>query len=69
LKTLAGKIKQMLDKLIEVRSKGNSTLVNTTKAKLSLKGIDYQSYTATSPDDPAMIKKVTEVAKEMGITL
>jgi hypothetical protein len=59
----------MLDKLIETRSKGNSTLVNTTKAKLSLKGIDYAAYTATSPDDPAMIKKVTEVAKEMGITL
>jgi hypothetical protein len=66
---MAGKIKQMLDKLIEVRSKGNSTLVNTTKAKLSLKGIAYQNYTVTSPDDPEMIKKVTEVAKDMGITL
>ena len=66
---MAGKIKQLLDKLIEVRSKGNSTLVNTTKAKLTLKGIDYASYTASSPDDPTMIKKVTEIAKEMGITL
>jgi len=66
---MAGKIKQMLDKLIETRSKGIPTLVSTTKAKLQLKGIDYRAYTATSPDDPAMINKVTEVAKEMGITL
>jgi hypothetical protein len=66
---MAGKIKQLLDKLIEVRSKGNPTLVNTTKTKLALKGIEYDNFNANSPDDTVLIKKVIDAAKEMGITL
>jgi hypothetical protein len=66
---MAGKIKQLLDKLIQTRSKGNPTLVNTTITKLTLKGINYAQYTGTSPDDPAVIAKVMDAAKEMGIAL
>jgi hypothetical protein len=66
---MAGKIKQMIDNLIVLRSKGNPTIASTTKVRLSLKGINYANYTALSPDDPEMIKKVIEAAKEMGISL
>jgi hypothetical protein len=66
---MAGKIKQMIDKLIMLRSKGNPTITSTTKVRLSLKGINYENYTALSPDDPEMIKKIIDVAKEMGISL
>lgn len=66
---MAGKIKQTLDKLIQTRSKGNPTLVNTTITKLMIKGIDYSKYTAASEDDPAMLEKIAVAAKEMGVTI
>ena len=37
---MAGKIKHLLDKIIEARSKGNPTTTQTTKIKLILKGVD-----------------------------
>ncbi len=66
---MAGKIKQTLDKLIQTRSKGNPTLVNTTITKLMIKGIDYSKYTDTSEDDPAMLEKIAAAAKEMGVQI
>jgi len=67
--SMAGKIKQTLDKLIQARSKGNQTIVNTTITKLMLKGINYSKYTETSEDDPAMLEKIAVAAKEMGVTI
>jgi hypothetical protein len=67
--SMAGKIKQTLDKLIQARSKGNQTLVFTTITKLMLKGIDYNKYTETSEDDPVMLEKIATVAKDMGVTI
>lgn len=64
---MAGKIKSMLDDIITQRAKGNQTLVTTTKSKLLLKGIDYDKFTMQSADDPALIEKVRQCAKEMGI--
>ncbi|HNE11878.1 MAG TPA: hypothetical protein PK318_00700 [Accumulibacter sp.] len=59
----------MIDKLVELRAKGNATVASTTRTKLLLKGIKVASWTATSPDDPDMIAKVREVAKEMGVAI
>jgi DNA polymerase III sliding clamp (beta) subunit (PCNA family) len=64
---MVGIIKSMLDSIIEQRSKGNQTLVNTTKSKLLLKGIDYDKFTSQSPDDAVTIAKVKQCAQEMGI--
>lgn len=64
---MAGKIKSMLDDIIAQRAKGNQTLVTTTKSKLLLKGIDYDKFTAQTVDDPVLIEKVRQCAKEMGI--
>ena len=64
---MVGKIKAMLDDIIEQRSKGNPVLTITTKSKLLLKGIDYEKYTPQSSDDPAMVAKVIQCAQEMGI--
>ena len=54
---MAGKIKLMIDEIIEERSKGNPTVANAIYAKLMLKGINYKKYTSTSEDDPAVIKR------------
>jgi hypothetical protein len=66
---MAGKIKRMIDAIIEKRANGNQTIVNTTRAKLRLKGISPDNYTLTSTDDPVVIEKLNSLAKELGINL
>ena len=66
---MAGKIKQLADAIIAARSQGKATLVVTTRTKLILKGVDPDQYTVDSPDDPAVIDKLKQVAAEMNVTL
>ncbi|ADN35678.1 conserved hypothetical protein [Methanolacinia petrolearia DSM 11571] len=66
---MSGKIIQMIDKLIELKSGGNPTVATTTRTKLILKGINPQKYDSHSDDDPEVIAKIRSVATEMGIKL
>ena len=66
---MAGKIKHMVDFIIAERTKGKPTLVVTTTTKLILKGIDPAKYTVDSPDDPAVIEKLKQIALEMNVGL
>lgn len=63
---MAGQIKRMLDSIVEQRAKGNPVLIQTTKTKLSLKGLSPDKFDTASPDDPALIEKVKAVAAELG---
>ncbi|UUX91916.1 hypothetical protein [Methanoplanus endosymbiosus] len=66
---MTGKIIELIDKVVELKSGGNPTLANTTRTKLLLKGINPKKYDSQSEDDPEVIDKVKSVAKEMGIKL
>jgi hypothetical protein len=66
---MAGQIQSMIDKIIAERSRGNATLATTTRTKLMLKGIDPGKWTATSPDDAAMVARVRQVATELNVSL
>jgi hypothetical protein len=66
---VSGKIKEMIDSIYAQRAKGNPTLVTTTKTKLMLKGVKVDNYTSQSPDDPVIIEKLKNIAKEMNINL
>jgi hypothetical protein len=66
---MAGQIKQMIDAIIQARSKGNSTIATTTKTKIVLKGVNPDAYNAGSMDDPKVIAKVRDIAQELGIVL
>ena len=66
---MAGKIKNMIDRIIEERSKGSVTIRNTTEAKLTLKGINPKKYTSTDPDDPEVIAKLHQIAADMGVKI
>jgi hypothetical protein len=66
---MSGQIKKMIDTIVDQRSKGQPLLVNTTRAKLFLKGINPDDYTAGSEDDPAVVARVRQFAKEMGVNL
>jgi hypothetical protein len=59
----------MIDAITEKRSRGNPTIVYSTKAKFIFKGVNPDRFSATSPDDPAVIAKVRAIAAEMGIDI
>lgn len=64
---MAGQIHHMIQSIITQKSKGNAVIANSVKTKMYLKGIAVDKYTATSPDDVAVMQKVREVAKEFGV--
>jgi hypothetical protein len=66
---MAGKIKREIDDIIARRSKGNSTVVQTTRTKLILKGINPDSYTITSADDPIVLEKLRQIAQDLGVAV
>jgi hypothetical protein len=66
---MPGQIKTMIDKIITLRAHGNPVLINTTRAKLLLKGVDPDKYGATSADDPAIIDKLRKLAQELTVAL
>jgi len=66
---VAGKIKQLIDKIIVERSKGNETISNITRAKLMLKGVNPESYTSISSDDEEVIARLRQISAEMGVKI
>lgn len=66
---MAGQIKNMIDSILQQRTKGNATLLITTRTKLILKGVNPDNFTSASTDDPALIAKVRAIASEWGIKI
>jgi len=64
---LAGQIYNMIQTVITQRARGNQIIASSIKTKMILKGISVDKYTPTSPDDPAIMQKVRDVAKEFGL--
>ncbi len=66
---MAGRIKFLIERLIELRTKGDRGLVAPLKIKLIMKGVDPDMYDASTPDNPLVIQRVLSIAKEMGYDL
>lgn len=66
---MAGRVKSILEAIIEHRAKGNPTLVAVTKTKLILKGLNPDKYGAQTPDDPVVLKKVEGLARQLGLNV
>lgn len=66
---MAGQIRRMIDVIIETRSGGNAALVNTTRTKLILKGINPDKFGAADADDPVILEKVRGIAQELGVAV
>jgi hypothetical protein len=62
---MAGKIKMMIDSIIEQRAKGNAMLEGVIRTKLMLKGVDPKKYTLQSDDDPSVISKLEALVKDL----
>lgn len=62
-----GKIKRVIDQIVGARSQGNAVVASLTRAKLAMKGVNVDAYTASSPDDPMVLKKLQAIAAELGV--
>lgn len=62
---MTGTIQKIIKQIIEQRAGTNQILINTTLTKLQLKGIDAKKYTDKSADDPQIIQKLLEIAKQL----
>jgi hypothetical protein len=58
---MSGKIKQMIDKILTERSKGNEMVERIIRTKLILKGIDPAKFSEQSDDDPKIIEKLEKM--------
>lgn len=66
---MAGQIYNMIQKVITQKSRGNQIIAKSIKTKMILKGIAVDKYTPSSPDDPAVMQKIRDIAKEFGLTI
>ena len=66
---MAGQVKTIIDRIIDQRGSGNKVLMNTTRTKLLLKGIDPEAFTESTEDDPAILDKIKAIAEEFGVKL
>jgi fumarylacetoacetate (FAA) hydrolase family protein len=64
---MSGQIKKMIDRIIEERARGNAILINTTRTKLTLKGINPDQFGTASPDNPEVIAKLQKLAQELNV--
>ncbi|WP_321417154.1 hypothetical protein [uncultured Methanomethylovorans sp.] len=66
---MVGKIKKMIDQIISEKSKQDPKLSHTINAKICMKGVIPKKYDENSPDDPVVIEKLVDIAKELGVRI
>ena len=64
-----GKTKQLLDELIHQKAQGNRFQEMNIQMKLMFKGIPFKEITHLTPDDPVIIAKIYEVARDFEVNL
>lgn len=64
---MAGQIKKIIDRIIEERSKGNPAIAQMTIAKLILKGLNPNKFNDMSEDDPDIINRLINIAKQLNV--
>ncbi len=62
---MAGKIRRMIDSVIQQRAMGNPMLEKIIKTKMILKGVNPNKYTLESEDDPAVLDKLERMVSEL----
>ena len=62
-----GRAKKLLDAIILKRSRGVGAIAKTIKIKIALKGINPDSLTPDTPDDPVLLKKLVDLARSYGL--
>ena len=61
---MAGRIKRLIDQVIEVRAGSNAVVAHFLKAHLMMNGVDPTRYTESSPDDPAKEEVLEQMLRD-----
>ena len=62
-----GRAKRLLDAIILKRSRGVGSIAKAIKIKIALKGINPDSLTPDTPDDPVLLRKLLALARSYGL--
>jgi hypothetical protein len=62
---MAGRIRRMIDSVIQQRAMGNPMLEKIIKTKMILKGVNPNKYTLESDDDPLVMDKLERMLREL----
>lgn len=62
-----GRTKRILDRILQQRSAEGPARTMALRTKLLLRGIDPENFTERTPDDPAILRQVQEIARRMGL--
>ena len=65
----AGNIKKVIEAIIVRKGKGDPIIVINIRKKLVLKGINPAKYTYETIDDPIVLKKLMELARDLGFKI
>lgn len=66
---MAGKIKKIIDYIIDQKSDDNQALINLNRAKFMLKGINPDHYNSSSDDDPRILSILRDLARSLKIDI
>lgn len=61
---MAGRIKQLIDELVRLRTKSNPKVEPFVRAHLVLNGLDPDAYTLASADDPEKIRALESMIRD-----
>jgi hypothetical protein len=61
---MAGRIKQLIDELVRLRTKGNPRVEHFVRAHLVLSGLDPDAYNPASADDPEKIRALENMIRD-----
>jgi len=66
---MAGKIINIINHILEKRAKGNKIIIESTKIRMILDGINPDDFDIASEDDPEILQKLQDFAKKNNISL
>ena len=61
---MAGRVKRLIDELMELRGASNASVAHFMRAHLMLNGIDPTRYTDKSPDDLQKQRRLQEMISD-----
>ena len=66
---MTGTARKMIDTIIAEKAQGDKAIEKSIRVKLILGGIMVDKLTETTPDDPALINKIKNVATVYGVKI
>ena len=64
---MPGTIYRMIEEIVKAKSAGNAKLADLTRTRIMLKGIMIDRFGPDSADDPIIIARLQQIARDMKV--